>query len=42
MVRATVTATTAISDDEYKNRKLIPPKRTIASNIYLRNMGLSP
>jgi prepilin-type N-terminal cleavage/methylation domain-containing protein len=42
MVRATVTATTAISDDEYKDRKTIPPKRTIASNIYLRNMGLSP
>jgi prepilin-type N-terminal cleavage/methylation domain-containing protein len=42
MVKATVTATTAISDDEYKNRKTIPPKRTIASNIYLRNMGLSP
>jgi len=41
MVRATVTATTAISDDEYKNRKIIPPKRTIASNIYLRNMTLS-
>jgi hypothetical protein len=42
MVRATVTATTAISDDEYKNRKTIPPKRTIASNIYLRNMVQSP
>lgn len=41
MVRATVTARTDRSDPDFKSGDGVR-RRTIASNIYVRNMGLSP